>query len=77
VLRDQGYHTPQGAVIDEYEAMVEWRLTRENQRILEKPLQCHFAYHEPHIKSPGIELKAAQWEASVNPPELLRMSASN
>jgi hypothetical protein len=47
-------------VIDGYEAMVEWRLPGENQIILEKPLQCHFAHHERHIMSPEVEQKAAQ-----------------
>jgi hypothetical protein len=45
-------------------------IIRGKQRTLRQNLaQCHFAEHESHIKSPGIEPRSPRRETSVRPFE--------
>jgi hypothetical protein len=66
VLPAQGYRTPHGVVMNEYEAVMESCLAGENQRNSQRnPHQGHFVHHEAQIKSPRTKLKAAQWMSKV------------
>jgi hypothetical protein len=57
--------TSQGAVVDEYGAMVDWWLGEKTRRNSENDLlEGHLIYHESRKKSPGTELEVAGWESS-------------
>lgn len=55
----QGRLTPQGRVIDEYGGMVGWGTRRFREKLTPIPV-LH------HMKSPGIELGASQWESNFS-----------
>jgi hypothetical protein len=65
VLPDQGCRTPQGAMIDEYGAAVEWWLAGRISKKFRKNCPFHFIHYEPHLKSPESDLEAVPWEASA------------
>jgi hypothetical protein len=64
------------AMRDEYVAMVVWWIPGENQRNLEIHIfQRHYFHYKSHMKSPGVEPKTLQWEASA--PLLEKWRGSN